>query len=342
MKPTVRTVAALADVSKSTAALALKNDHRISEATRAKVHAAAERVGYQLNPVVGKLMAQLRVGRAARYRATLALLNGSEQRDLRQTPGSHRARLTEGIVARARELGYEIQQFRLRDPELNGARLHRIFRARGIEGAVVVSPRDHLGLPAEFDELWSRYPVISAGRRVLDPPISCAANDQYATMLMAVRETRALGRRRLGLVMNRDERLEHRFTAGFWAGHIDVPPRRWLPVLDLKADPDGLPDWLRTHRPDAILTYDPCLPDLLRRAGLRPFQDVTLVHVDWTPALKGWYGADQRTEELGAVAIEMLIGQIQRHEMGPPRLQRFSLVESRWVAPSDADRLANS
>ena len=330
---TIRSLAEATGLGKSTVARALQNDRSVTAATRARVLAAAEAQGYRANPLVNKLMAQLRAQRSVRYKATLALLNGSTQRDLLEYPQSHRARLARGIIERARELGYEVAQFRLRDPELTGARLRRILRARGIEGAVVVSPREHQRLPAAFAEVWAEFAVVVAGRRTVEPAVSCVANDQYATALLAVRELRALGRRRIGLAVSEDDRLEYRFTAGYWAAHVDHGPRRCPPVLDLKREPEGLIPWARRQRLDAIVTYDHTLPRLLRAGGLRPFEDVALAHLDWTPALGDWYGADQRTEELGAVAVDMLVGQIQRHELGPPRVQRFSLVESRWITP---------
>ncbi len=332
-KPTIRSIAVAAGVSKSTVARALQGERGVEEQTRRRVRAAAEAQGYRANPLVGKLMAQLRASRTPRYRATLALLNGSTQADLREDPLSHRGRLARGIIERARELGYEVAQFRLRDPEMTGARLKRILRARGIDGAVVVSPREHQRLPAEFAEVWGRFAVVVAGRRVVEPSVSCAANDQYATVMLAVRELQALGRRRIGLAVTDDERLEHRFTAGYWAAHAGRGPRRCPPVLDLKKEPQGLVSWARSHRLDAIITYDQRLPRLLREGGLDPFGRIALAHLDWTPALGDWYGADQRTEELGAVAVDMLVGQIQRHELGPPRVQRFSLIESRWITP---------
>lgn len=338
MKPTIRSVAAAAGVSKSTVALALNHDPRLAEETRIQVLRVAEKMGYRPNPLVRKLMTQLRAGRAVRYKSTLAVLNGSTQPSLAEDPHSHRGRLAAGIHARARELGFETVEFRLRDPELNGARLRRILRARGIEGAVVVSPREHGSLPAAFAEVWADFAVVVAGRRVATPAVSCAANDQYATMLMTVREMRARGYRRIGLALGNDERLEHRFTAGFWAAQIDLSTRRWLPVLDIEKRAEELPAWFKKNRPDAIVTYDHRLPRLLRRAGVEPFREVALAHLDWNPALRGWHGADQRTEELGAVAVDMLAGQIQRHEMGPPRVQRFTLIESRWMEPAPGEQ----
>ena len=53
-------VAAAAGVSLAAVSLALRRDRSIPEATRARIEAAAARLGYRPNPLVAALMADLR------------------------------------------------------------------------------------------------------------------------------------------------------------------------------------------------------------------------------------------------------------------------------------------
>ena len=60
---TLQDVADRAGVHRSTVALALRDHPRIPEATRVRIKAVADQLGYRVNPFVAALMQSRRVGR---------------------------------------------------------------------------------------------------------------------------------------------------------------------------------------------------------------------------------------------------------------------------------------
>ena len=91
----------------------------------------------------------------------------------------------------------------------------------------------------------------------------------------------------------------------------------------------ALEQWLARHKPDAILTVDIELPGMIRELGYRIPQDIAVagttvldISVD--------AGIDQCPEEVGRIAVEMLVKQINMSERGEPRDPCRILIESRW------------
>ena len=64
---TLQDVADRAGVHRSTVALALRDNPRISSATRQRVQAIARELGYQLNPLVAALMSARRSGNPLKH-----------------------------------------------------------------------------------------------------------------------------------------------------------------------------------------------------------------------------------------------------------------------------------
>src|SRR5258708_16290688 len=73
---TMKTIAAQAGVTQATVSMCLANNPRIPPATRVRIQAVADRLGYRPNPYVSALMRIRRQGRAHREMPVLALVNG--------------------------------------------------------------------------------------------------------------------------------------------------------------------------------------------------------------------------------------------------------------------------
>lgn len=68
-------IAEACGISKMTVSLALRGDPRVKTTTRDKVLAEARKLGYQTNPYIATLMAQLRSGDQRKYQPVIAFLN---------------------------------------------------------------------------------------------------------------------------------------------------------------------------------------------------------------------------------------------------------------------------
>jgi DNA-binding LacI/PurR family transcriptional regulator len=78
---TMKTIAAQAGVTQATVSMCLANNPRIPLATRKRVSALADRLGYRPNAYVSALMRIRRRGRTNNVRPVLALVNGLDTAD---------------------------------------------------------------------------------------------------------------------------------------------------------------------------------------------------------------------------------------------------------------------
>jgi DNA-binding LacI/PurR family transcriptional regulator len=123
-----------------------------------------------------------------------------------------------------------------------------------------------------------------------------------------------------------------------------VPEAERLPLLALSeenSEPTPVVEWFRRHQPDAILTDVACLAGQLESAGLRVPTDVGLVALS---VLDGGVGAgiDQNAVEVGRIAAEALIAQLQCFIPATPDSCRQIFVEPRWVDGASLPRIQTS
>lgn len=331
--PNMSAIAREAGVGKATVSLALRNDPRLRLETRQRIQTIAHRMGYQANAVVSNLMAQLRASRNPKYQSTLGILNASHARDSLQKNLTFR-RWTSGLVAHCSELGYGTDEFWLHEPGVDPERLKQILQARNIRGVIIAAMLDHRELPPEFDILWQDLACVVVGIRPERPALHFACNDQFSTAMHTAWELDRLGYSRPGLIIDPviEENVDHRFTAGFYAGRTLEDLKNRIPVLDFRPEAQGLfAEWMKKYEPDVLVCTHPEIRDWLDATGLRCPQDIGLVHLDLTPELEGWSGMNQNNEVVGAFAADLVIGQLHRNEVGIPDRPKCMMIESQWV-----------
>ena len=323
-------------VSKNTVSLAIRHDPQIPPATRQRVIAGARRMGYTLNPVVSHLMAELRKSQTGPSRHTLALLNAHKTRDAFQRHPTIPA-YVEGCRRRAAAQGYGIDMFWLQDPELDGRRLNRILKARGIRGLVVVGTMHDNHLPDRFAETWEQHACVVTGLRTHAPTLSFCCVDHHALVLEAVGQALRLGYRRPGLAIPSDiDRLvEGRFSSGMWIGQQELGPgERLAPFYEVdqaKTDPECFHRWLDRERPDVVFTLYNVIRRLVEARGLRVPRDIGLIQLERRVDEPEWAGMDQHNDLTGEAAVDMVISLLHNNEIGVPKFPRATLVEASWV-----------
>jgi DNA-binding LacI/PurR family transcriptional regulator len=330
--PSIRTLAKLAGVSKATISLALRDHPRIRSSERARIQLIAAQAGYRPNALVANLLAQLRVSKTSGYRSTLGLVCVTKNRVLLEVVPTFREWIV-GCKARAAELGYGVDQFWFHEPGLSPARMIQILEARNIRGLILVGVLERGALPLKFDPVLERSVAVVLGARPGRSNLPFVSNDQFSTATRAVEELLALGYRRPALCLNQglDETVENRFGAGFWAAQKKLPATQRVPVFhyELKAE-KRFRIWIKRYRPDAIITAHAAIEPWLRAIGLTAPADVGLLHLDRSDE-ENWAGMNQNNAQIGSAAIDMLIGQLHRNELGAPRLHQSILIGSTWV-----------
>ncbi len=331
MAMTIRGLAKKAGVSPATVSLALRNHPRISKTMRDRIQRLAKKEGYVPNPIVSKLIAQVRASKTTLYKSTIAIVNTSEHVSDTEEPTVRS--WTEAAAARARELGYYVDHFVTSKEHLRPERLIDILDARGIQGLIVTGPFHNNIIDPKFDALWARSVAVVLGERPVRPALSCVINNQFNTVIQAMREARTLGYQRPGLCVHPDidELLEQRLSGGYLVGQQALPPDARLPALAYAPDDQpGFERWFAEHRPDVILTLHTEVKAWLESMGCKVPGDCGLIHLDLSPATPGWAGMWQNHDDASTAAVDMLTGQLYRNEIGPPRFQKCMVINSDW------------
>lgn len=333
--PTMTDVARKAGVSKNTVSLALRKAPQISEATRERVEKAARALGYQKNPTVAHLMAQLRANRTRGFQASLALVNAHLDRNA-FTKHPTVPTYVSGCRARGAEQGYSFDEFWLHDPELDGERLNKILRARGIRGIVAVGLMSENRLPERFAPTWEEFPCVVTGVPMRAPALSFACTDHHLLTLNAFENALRLGYKRPAMVLDGviDALVNGRFTSGMLIAQQTLPVARRIPALYevRKAETDQaiFRKWFEKHQPDVILSLYNVVRHWVEDLGLQVPRDVGLIQLDWRKGNPDWAGMDQHNDVAGEAAVEMVISMIHNHEKGIPAFPRATLIRSTW------------
>ncbi len=328
----MKLVADKAGVSLATASYALQNHPKISEETRLHVQQVAEALGYRPNATVSRLMAELRADQ--RGDSTIAWINCHPNRDIYTTVPWLRGWLT-GARNRADQLGYGFEEFWLHEAGMTPERLKEILLTRGIAG-VMLAPTWSTNGVSPIDV--SVFPVVSVSGVFSEPVIHQACSNSYANVVLALDEMRRLGYRKIGLFSHLQGRdLAVRQVAGaFLEWQRDLPERaRSTPLIydEIAPDVEGVfLRWLKKNHFDAILSTGSKPRQWLHHGGLRVPEDIGLAHLNLAEDVAGWAGINPLLDQVAGAAVDLLIGQIQRHEAGAPPVPKMTTINGLWVS----------
>ncbi|WP_309400138.1 LacI family DNA-binding transcriptional regulator [Cerasicoccus maritimus] len=333
---TMTDIARAAGVSKNTVSLCLRNDPQIPATTRERIQQIADHLGYQRNPIVAHLMTQLRDNQSGSPKATLALVNANENKHAFQNHPTIPTYVA-GCKHRANHLGYNLDHFWLHDPELNGERLNRILKARGIRGIIVVGLMNTNQLPGKFATTWDTYPCVVTGVRTRAPALPFACTDHHIVALRAFEKALELGYQRPGLALDKtiDALVEGRFTAGYQIGQSYLPLRKRLKpfykITEARSDPSLFAKWIKREKPDVIFTLYNIVRLWINDLGIRVPEDIGLIQLEWRQDRPNWSGMNQHNDRAGEAAVDMVISMIHSGEYGVPEYPRATLIGGSWV-----------
>lgn len=328
-------IAIEAGVTKGTVSLALRNHPRISAATRARVQAVADRLGYRPNPSVAAWMAHRRRVAPKTGGASIAFLNSwPVLAEWQRSPWF--TRFVDGARRRATALGFGFEESWLAEPGMTPARMSEILGARGIRG-VLIGSLPETGQPLELD--WTRFAAVAQSHTLTSPELSRSLSDYASAMQLALCELRQLGYRRIGYASaSLLEARTQKLNLGAYLGDQSfVPATDRVAVLDWSAQSSRcLERWIHEARPDALISHDVAIQEVVRSLGVRVPQDLGVAVLcrhpgATTPSLAG---IDQQLERCGEVSIDLLVSQLHHNELGPPAQPIIALTRGVWVPGS--------
>lgn len=346
--PQLSDIARRAKVSVATVSLALRNLPQIPAVTRERVQAAAKELGYQRNPLVSAYQANVRSGRPQRYRGTIAWIDDRQSEDglNRSTPY---VEMQQGAQQQAAAHGFALDIISVPDIDpdddaANKSRLDQIMTARGIVG--VIFPPLWWARMLTYD--WSAVAVAAYGGNAgfvekhdqsgfSSLRYTHVVTDVYHDTRLALAHLRAAGYRRIALITSSYQEIgaSYRFTAArhaFSSEHDDVPLiKDWMAGDSLAAEPpSGFRSWLRTARPEAVLTTLGCARNWLSACGLEAPRDIGLAHPFLGPSEEGWSGVRESFSLVGRTLMDAVIAQILRGERGVPTHPKCLMISGEW------------
>jgi DNA-binding LacI/PurR family transcriptional regulator len=330
---TMKVIAAQAGVTQATVSMCLANNPRIPPATRERIQALARKLNYQPNPYLSTLMRIRRQGKPLKDKPALALVCAQRSASgWRDHPAPTIRQMREGAIERATLRGYRAQEFWLHRDGMSNERFSAMLHARGIQGLLISplaegDPNPHLR--------WDCFATVCLSVPLPSLTITTVCNDHYSSSLQIMRQCHQRGYRRPGLVLRRAHQLrfQGRWEAGYLMGGEMLPGMRLAKPLyvDDWADVARLLGWLKREKPDVIITpAADVIAGTLKSAGWRIPDDIGLALLACPAPGDPHSGVYQNGRLIGALAIDTLISQVERHERGLPEQATTLMVEGQW------------
>lgn len=302
--------------------------------TRLRIEALADRLGYRMNPLVAALMARIKSGRPINYQGTIAVLHDHllESRDDERPTAE---RFIAGTVAGADQHGFKVEKFELNEAQKNPRTFKRILRTRGIRGLVILPPvTTRLELAFNLEDIAS----VCVGYPVVSPELHRVAHHHHKSFSIAWRELAERNFRRIGLVVDGlvDQRVSNHWLASYLLYRHRQPAADRIPPFEHNSGCDAatigrFARWRQRHRPEVVVVAGTArIPmEWLRVLGLSVPRDLGVV------ALRSQHpevtGIDQREEQVGKAAMEVLIAALFRNEFGIPPAPHLTLIPGNWI-----------
>lgn len=337
---TLRDVAVKAGVHHTTASRALKDDPRVCAETLAKIKAIAEEMGYMPDPMLSALNAYRHASRSSQYHGTVAWITNNANRDGWRASTCYQLYF-QGAREQLTRHGYNLEEFWLREPGLTARRASQVLLNRGIRGLLICPleiSRGHLSLQ------WEKFSALSFGYSLVRPKLHLFSAAHYRAIITCMRELRAMGYRRIGMVTSYDmnQRMDRMWTAAYNAEVPALPQGKSIPILLLGEHPRSshmldasyhpqVWKWYRTYKPDAIITPTVPVYEWLTEEGVRVPKDVAVVNASIHQG-EHVSGLVEPSREIGRAAADFLVGMLQRGEYGVPSTPQRVLLEGTWFA----------
>ena len=301
------------NVHPSTVSLALRNSPRISAKVRAKIHRAAEQIGFRRDPLLDAFnQHRLKVvpHRSARHIAIISDFSSLEE--LTRSP--HHAAARAGAMAAAARLHCQLDFFFCGPGQPHPRRLNSVLEARGIHARLLFGVRTRF---AATDFTGSRNFTVAIDSLQLDTPLYRVTPDYREATRLLWRRAWAQGHRRIAIIRSNVPAItEDRAIAGFLLEQARHPQATALPLFTLTSEHGNkthLEDWLRSHRPEAIIHASVARKSLGAALTRKNIPRFVFDALDATEP-----GIFPNYDEVGRRAVEQLLTLMQTNQQGPP------------------------
>jgi DNA-binding LacI/PurR family transcriptional regulator len=327
-RPTLEDVAAKAGVSRALASLGLKDSSRVAAATRRRIRAAADELGYLPN-LAAQNLASHRTG-------TIGVL-------LNDLHNPFFAEVFDGIAAALEKHDLKWVLTTARDVRSNEQRSIDALLAHRVDGIVLVSTR----LPAAAAAAVAKtVPTVVVGRALRSRFVDCVLTDDAAGCQLAVDHLVALGHERIAHIDGGPGAGAAARRRGFESAmrHVGLSERATVVAGDF-TEAAGFEGAERVFRgdtqPTAVFAANDLVAmgvlDKLGSTGIRVPEQVSVIGYDNTAISRlttvALTTVDQSSPLLGSTAVEVLLERIGGRSGQRMELLQPTLVQRRTTAP---------
>lgn len=334
--PTLADVGRLAGVSATSASLALRNDPRITPATKARITAAAKKLGYVPDPLLSALVARRSRQRTPHTMANMAAL-------LDETwfhnDGGWLDPLYQGLERACQQLGYHLDILSIQRDLLAHPNPDHILQSRGIRGFVVL-PICKSPLYLKLD--WKRYSFVSIGTPLENLVSHHTGTNLFASVTLVGNKLRDLGYRRVGVAhpVRFERRISYEWTGSLYKESLTHPDFFVAPpYLPEEHNPDDFINWVRQHQLECILSNSPVVVhENLEQYGFKVPGDVGVVALSRNAQTMHHYsGVAQHLDLTAETSIRYVHQLILKGETGMPEFHTDIRMTPDWY-PGDTVR----
>lgn len=339
-RPSLRDIARRLNVSHATVSMALRDNPRISAKRREEVRRVADEIGYRPDPMLSSLVAYRQRKQDKPVVSVIAWINRWDDpkklRSYKEFDSYWR-----GASKAAEVLGYKLEEFVV-NADVRGRRLNDILLSRGIQG-ILIPPHSSNDTWFDLGLEWQKFSVVRLGFSISDLRAHMIGGDQMRSSELAVRKMAEAGYRRIGFLTNEpfDFKTGGNFRMGYVRG-LELDKR--LARIDALVQPEPMLDgqvdvgvakkvlrWIQANRLDAVYTSEIGLAEALNHLGVKVPQDIALASTSVNECGGIDSGIDQNPYMIGEVAVQVLVGRLNRNDIGEPKCCRRVLVESDWI-----------
>lgn len=343
---TLSDIAQKAGVHVTTVSLAMRNHPRLPETTRLRIQALAKQMGYSPDPLLRALVAYRGGVIERRNTPTLAYVTNWATRWGWKNVTAH-PDFYEGALTKAKELGYLLEHFWMRDEGMSQERLGQILYSRGITGLIIASHGREMGDALQFK--WENFSAVKIDYFPHQPALHNVTNNQCDIARLAMQKVIAAGYRRIGFVMHRgwDHAVDHLWTAGYLCEQQALTPRERIPAhlfpepepvdrwlneskSEVFPEPEAFIEWFQKYQPEVVISKASFVLPIFESMGLAVPRDVAFVDVFLDDFSGKTAGVKQNHTTVGALAVEILAGQLQHNKYGVPEIPTTTYVEGTW------------
>ena len=347
--PNQREIASMLGISQSTISLALRGSPSISADVRQKVQELTSKLGYHPNAYVNVLMTHIRSGKRIKDEGVIAMLIDAPKEEWNRVQSFKI--FHDRAIGRGEQLGFHVETFFLNTPGMDLEKIGKILHTRNIQGVIMAPP--YRGNRA-FNLHWDRYAAVGVGFGWEQQELDRVGFDTFQNYVEAFDQLWRLGYRRIGTV------LESRFIEGTRCGlnsfpgyllcQQKIPRERRIPIFQkelrrngksqwgyhtgtshLKADAvHCFQKWMETWQPDALLTLVGEEQKWLDAINMSVPQDIGLACLA-QPINPAFAHMDERSDVVGATAVELVISKIARNEYGFSAHPKVTMVQGVWT-----------